>query len=462
LLIPPTVNLYDLNVDDLVSELMNKITWRFFVMGVISIAGADPACSETLESAISQAYRYNPSINAERAAVKAAKERVFRYKSGYFPKISSFSNFGKNNIAGNNGGAISKYDYSLGPGSVGIKIVQNLYNGDRVSNQVTSAEKGVLLASENLREIEQKIILKAVRQYMDVLRDNAIIDLNISNIDLLKEQLRHTQERFYSGEITKTALAQIEAQLEAANSDLSSAKASLEISRGGYQEVIGTVPNRLVDGYPILNGIPESIDVAFIVAYLNSPILTASAIKIQIAETEVKLVEGELKPTVDLQASASQWLENQYPGDSGHEYKLIGQLTMPLYDGGEIPAHLREVREILEQRRFDYEGARDNVRLGVLSAWSQHQTAVSKLKSSKAQIVASVVAFDGINEEYKAGQKTTLDVLSADQSLLKARVSLVSAQHDTVVSSYELLSAVGLLSKVVKNVQKTTTGALDK
>ena len=63
-----------------------------------------------------------------------------------------------------------------------------------------------------------------------------------------------------------------------------------------------------------------------------------------------------------------------------------------------------------------------------------------------AQVNAAEIALNGVREEARVGQRTTLDVLNAQQELVNARVALVTAQHDRVVASYTLLAAVGALS----------------
>ena len=119
---------------------------------------------------------------------------------------------------------------------------------------------------------------------------------------------------------------------------------------------------------------------------------------------------------------------------------------MPNYEAGEISARARAAKETLGQRRLESDSARDQVRSGVAAAWSQYETANARVKSAKAQIAAATIALNGVQEEAKVGQRTTLDVLISDQNLLSARVNLVTAQRDRVVSSYQLLAAVGRLS----------------
>ena len=79
-------------------------------------------------------------------------------------------------------------------------------------------------------------------------------------------------------------------------------------------------------------------------------------------------------------------------------------------------------------------------------SWGQLEAAKAQIQATTTQVNASEIALNGVREEAKAGQRTTLDVLNAQQELVNARVSLVTAQRDRVVASYTLLSAVGRLA----------------
>ena len=81
---------------------------------------------------------------------------------------------------------------------------------------------------------------------------------------------------------------------------------------------------------------------------------------------------------------------------------------------------------------------------------------VTRLASAQSQVTASEVALNGVREEAKAGQRTTLDVLNAQQALVNARVALVTAQHDRVVASYAVLTSIGRFSPQVLNLPTLT------
>jgi outer membrane protein len=421
---------------------------RGLVVGVALAALFTSAAvrADTIDSALARAYANSPDLNAQRASLRATDEQVPRARSGYLPRVSASSSLGQANTVGDASYSSSPYDLTTTPRTIGITVTQNLYNGDRTASQLDAAEKGVLAARAGLRYAEQQVLLNGATQYMNVVRDEAVVQLRIANIDVLKEQLRQTQDRFNVGEVTRTDVAQVEAQLASAEADLSNAEANLESSRAAFQQVIGVAPEKLSDAEPVAKRLPSSIQEAFKIADAEHPQLLAARINVDIAEAQVRLVEGEFKPSVDLMGSASQGYETKYPGDDTRDFRLVGQLSMPIYEAGEISARARAAKETLGQRRLEADSARDMVRSGVAAAWSQFETANARVKSAKAQIAAATIALNGVQEEAKVGQRTTLDVLISDQDLLSARVNLVTAQRDRVVSSYQVLSAVGRLS----------------
>jgi outer membrane protein len=131
---------------------------------------------------------------------------------------------------------------------------------------------------------------------------------------------------------------------------------------------------------------------------------------------------------------------------NNYSAQVIGQLSVPIYQGGAEYSAIRQAKETLGQKRIDLDTARDQVRQGVVQSWGQLDAAKANIEATQAQVQASEIALNGVREEARVGQRTTLDVLNAQQELVNARVSLVSAQRDRVVASYTLLASVGRLS----------------
>ena len=177
--------------------------------------------------------------------------------------------------------------------------------------------------------------------------------------------------------------------------------------------------------------------------------MTSAQYSVDAALLQVKVAEGALYPTLALQGNVQQSNEASLLALKTFSASAVAQLVVPIYQGGAEYSLIRQAKETLGQRRLDLDTSRDQVRQGVVQAWGQLEAAKANIDATQAQVQAAEIALNGVREEARVGQRTTLDVLNAQQELVNARVSLVSAQRDRVVASYTLLAAVGGLSPQV-------------
>ena len=335
------------------------------------------------------------------------------------------------------------------PYNYGITATQTLYNGFQTSNRTRQAESQVQAAREQLRVSEQSVLLSAVTAYMNLLRDAAILDLQRRNVEVLQEQLRQTRDRFNVGEVTRTDVAQSESRLAAGRSQVLSAEAIYKASVATYRQVIGVEPGKLAPGSPVDRFSPQNLPASVGIATATHPAVTNAQYSVDAALLQVKVAEGALYPTLALQGSVLQQNESSQNALKTFNATVLGQLTVPIYQGGAEYSLMRQAKETLGQRRLDLETARDQVRQNVVQSWGQLDAAKANIDATQAQVQAAEIALNGVREEARVGQRTTLDVLNAQQELVNARVALVSAQRDRVVASFTLLSAVGRLSPQV-------------
>ncbi len=403
-------------------------------------AAFERASADTIESALAKAYMNNPDFNAQRAALRATDEGVQRARAGLLPSVSASSSLGRQSSTYNSSNEV------LSPRTLGVSVTQSLYNGARVTNQIDQSEKSVLAAREQLRSVEQKVLFGASSGYMAVVRDTAVLKVRQANINVLKEQLRQTEDRFNVGEVTRTDVAQVSAQLAAAEAERSAAQASLASSVASYQQIIGSMPDALADAVPLVNMVPTSLDQALLIGQADHPDIRAARFSVDIAAAGVKIAQGELLPSLALKGSLTHANDYKSADDEYNDASIVASLTIPLYEGGEVHARVRQLKETLGQRRLEADSALRAVIAEISSAWSHYITSQARIKAAETQIEAATVALNGTREEAKVGQRTTLDVLIADQTLLGAQVNLVTAQTDRVVASYRVLSSVGKLS----------------
>jgi outer membrane protein len=302
-----------------------------------------------------------------------------------------------------------------------------------------------------LQLTEQTVLLSAVTAYMNLLRDSAILDLQRRNVEVLQEQLRQTRDRFNVGEVTRTDVAQSESRLAAGRSQVLTAEANYKASGATYQQIIGTAPGKLTPGTPVDRFSPHSLPDAVGYASATHPSVTTAQFNVDAALLAVKVAEGALYPTLSVTGNVAK---NYMSASSLNAYEsysasVLGQLSVPLYQGGAEYSAIRQAKETLGQKRLDFDTARDTVRQTVVQSWGQLDAAKANIDATTSQVQAAEIALNGVREEARVGQRTTLDVLNAQQELVNARVALVTAQRDRVVASYTLLSAVGKLAPEV-------------
>jgi outer membrane protein len=283
---------------------------------------------------------------------------------------------------------------------------------------------------------------------MNVLRDTAILSLRQNNVKVLEEQLRLTRDRFGVGEVTRTDVAQAEASLAQARSDVYAAQAVLKISAATYRQFVGVDPKRLEPAQGVEGMLPASLNEAIDIALAESPAVINAEHQIDAAALAVKVAEGALSPTFSVSAQVSpQWDSFLgFPGSRQFSAQATGSLNIPLYQGGSEYAGVRQAKEQLGQARLSADLQRDQARVGVVSGYAQLQSAKAAIVSNLAAVKAAEVALAGVRNEALVGQRTTLDVLNAQLALLNARVNLVVSQRDRIVASFAALAAIGRLS----------------
>lgn len=417
-------------------------------LGLQGIAGAvlllvvqgGPGRAETLFDALALAYSNNPGLRAQRAALRAVDEGVPQALSGWRPTVG---------IDGEGGirrtdGFFSEPD-TIVPRSGSLTVAQPLYRGGRTVRGTSQAENEVGAGRQQLLATEQEVLLAGVIAYMDVLRDQAVVELTRNNERVLQRQLEATQDRFEVGELTRTDIAQSEARVSRATSERIQAEGGLIASRATYRRVMGAAPTDL-EPAPPLGGLPATEDEAAAIANGENPDLLAAKFLQEAAADAVFVAAGALLPSLTFNGELSRQEEGFSRGSRTDSAGFSVQLSLPLYQSGSVYSQVRQAREIHSQRRLEVNEVGRAVAELVTRAWERLQTARARIRSDQELVRATQVALDGVREEAAVGARTVLDVLDAEQELLDAQVSLVRTERDEYVAAFQLRQAVGRLT----------------
>jgi outer membrane protein len=410
------------------------------------VLAAAPVYAESLPDALVRTYQGNPALNAERARLRGTNETVPQALAGYRPQIVASLSTGLQQVR------VLLPDNTIQTATlhtwtIGLTVTQTLFNGFKTANSVRQSEAQVFSGREALRNTGQGVLLDAVTAYANVLANQGLVESQRINVTFLRETLTSTKKRLDAGDVTPTDVAQAEARLNRGLADLNAAEVALAISQATYEQVTGAPPGRLAAADTIDRLMPRSRDDGLAIARKGHPAILGAQYDIDVAQFGTKIAESSLWPQLQVQGNVSKQVQND-PSLSTVQQdvaSVLGQLNVPIYDGGLAASQIRQAKELAAQSRIVLELVRGLTQTAVIAAWVTHEGAKIALSASESEVRAAAIALAGVQKEAQGGQRTTLDVLNAQQDLTAARARLVGAQRDRVIAAYTLLAAVGRL-----------------
>ncbi len=424
-------------------HLLRILTATAVVVTAFGGAGPTAAQSDGLQRAFEKAYLTNPRLKSERARLRATDENVNQALALSRPSVDFLASAGAG-IFSIERPALDDTETRT-PVSVNVQVTQPIYRGGTNPASVDRAENEVLAGRASLLRIEQRVLLDAGTAYMDVVRDQAVVELRENNVVVLRRQLQATRDRFEVGEVTRTDVSQAEARVAQATADLRQATGDLAASRATYEQVVGEPPGFLVPPGPF-QGLPTTRQEAIEQGSLNNPSVIEATFAHLAAGKNVRAVLGELLPRADLVGRAGHNRDEAGDDSNISDAEVLVQVTVPLYESGAVRSRVRQAKQVASQRLVEIEQARRDAVEGATIGWEQLVATRARMEALEAEVRAQEIALDGVKQEALVGTRTVLDELDAEQELLNARVDLVEAQRNEVVASLVLAASVGLLS----------------
>ena len=412
---------------------------------IIALALSAPASAESLADAIALAYQSNPTLQQQRAQLRALNESYVQARAGWRPTVSTQVSGGYTRSPQSSlfGGTS---EVSSNAATAALGLTQPLYTGGRTAAQVRVAEANILAGRQTLRATEAALLQNVITAYADVLRDQALLALHERDVALLQSEDDDDRARLQVREVTTTDFAQVENQLAASRSALMTAQGQLQISRAGYAAVVGQNPGRLED-LDDLPGLPATVDEAFTTAEEDNPQLRQAEITEEASRAAIAEAKAANHMTVSANAQIG-YTGQVYPYPSGgYQRETSAQIvfTQPLFTGGLNASVVRQAVQQDESNRIGIESARRTTVAAVANAWNSLLTDRGLIASETEHVRVARQYFSGTQAEYTIGQRATLDVIIAEQSVVSAEINLAVAEHDYHVNQAGVLNSIGRL-----------------
>jgi len=458
------------------------------------LAGAVPLSAETLPEALAAAYEANPQLAVQRAIVRQADEGVPQALSAGRPSLTATGS------AQQSGSDFSRDGGRFYQGALSLN--QSLYRGGRTRTAVNAAENRIYAARARLRAVEDNVLLEVVTAYADVLRYGATVELNQNQVKVLQRELQASRDRFEVGDLTRTDVAQSDARLANAQSNLVIAQGQLNTARNAYLRVVGHPPAGLAP-LPPIPLLPGTVGQAVDLANANNPSLIAARFDEAAARFDVGTIERGRRPSLGVgtglnytyvqsgvggftstgtsssgsgsssggttgtgstttagtgTGGTTGTLGTGATGTSGAAASTIGSvsgsggsfqqtvglsLSVPLYQAGLDGSQIRAAQAVRSQFMEQIGFVGRQVAETAQNAFVSVATARAVIAADESSVRANTLALEGVSQENQVGTRTVLEVLNAEQELVVARVNLAAARRDEYVAAYTLLAAVG-------------------
>lgn len=440
-------------VDDKAPVLVAVQRMAPFV-GIISHSGKEShQTGSTISATLASTLKGNTELASMRARVRAVAEQLPQARSVLLPQISATASTDVALQRSEN--ASSRTSTKTRSKSVGAELDLLVFDGFQGANNIAAAKERIAAMQFEYLALEQSVYLRAVTAHMDVLRDRAIVEFYNQDADFLKRQVQSVRVRMTIGEGTVAELAQAESRYFEALAQVETAQGELSASEAVYVEITGNLPSRLKAAQVPTKQLPNTLSDAMNSIRNSHPGINSALATLDEAQFKLNSARGGALPTASLSASISNsdtrsevTYYSGLPGvDLGRQRDFDAtvklNLKFPLYQGGRIRSQIREAAETAGERAIQVDTARLKARTDISSNWARYNAAQKSLVSLKSQLKATQKALEAVSKEAQFGQKTLLDILDAEAESIAARISVVRAEHDVVISAYGLLAAMG-------------------
>lgn len=413
---------------------------RVTLLAAAAVLVSSSAAAETLPDVIAYAYQTNPGVQAQRAALRGIDENYVQARAGFAPSVSVSTGATDYNIREGVGRAHSDTN------SAALSVVQPVYSGGRLTSRLRATEAQILSAREGLRRVELDLLQRVVTAYVNVRRDLQVVQISQDTVAVLTSELKDTQARFDVREVTRTDLAQAQARLAQAKTQLLNAQAQLGISRAAFLGVVGRNPGELAPP-PQVEALPATPDQAFDAAEANNPQLQSARFAEEGSRASIAEARAARRPSITARFDMQRTPRLPYSAsiyDNARSTSIT--LSQPLFTGGQISSQIRQAIEANNRDRLTIDDTRLQVLQQVAGSWEQLVAFRQQLTTAQDEMRATEIAYAGVREEQKQALRSTIEVLNAELELSNAEQNLARTRASEYVARVQLLAAMGVLT----------------
>jgi len=418
---------------------------KFLILSILSLF-SNHLYAEDLVKTLSDAFKNNSKLNAERASLNAAKQDVNVSRGEFLPSITLSGDIASQEDTGRtNQSGESLVDLNSTPESGSVLIEQKIFDGFSNYNNLKKSQLKLEYAKFELNKLEQEVILSAAKAYYNLGYNFKNLEFNQSNVELFERQVESDKSRLERGEISLTDFAQSESSLAGAQAKLITARNELISGQKNFQKIIGSKsPEEINLSFIPKLRIPSSLETATTISEQINPRLNLAKIDLEIAKKELFAARGDLAPSASISYEKKKNYDLSTTVDEREREEVKATVKWPIFKGGKNLSSVKKAKFTVEEKQLLFNDISDQVNIDTANAWTTYNSSKSVLDATTAQLKAAEIANEGITLEYDTGNKrTTLEVIQSRTLLLDARTGYAKAQKDFAIAQFNLLASIG-------------------
>ena len=407
-----------------------------------------------LETCIDYALRHNITIRRNRINAESSAEDVRTAKAEWFPALNgSISQRIVNRPNMNNGTIISGDNISTSQsatsynGSYGIDANWTLYNGGSRVNGIRQQQLNERIARLAVSESENSIQESIMQVYMQILYAAEAVKVNEGTLAVSQATCERGRQLLEAGSLSRADLAQLEAQVAQDNYQLVTAQATLQDYRlqlkqlleldGAYEMVLDLPELGATD---VLSPLPERDDV-YRTALALRPEIESGKLNIEAADLNIKVARAGYLPSISLTAGIGSSNANGNDFTFSEQIKqnwnnsLGVTLSIPLFDRRQTKSAVNKAKLQKQTSQLDLMDQQKELYRTIESYWLDASSAQQQYAAATRQVESAQASYDLVSEQFNAGMKNTVDLLTEKNNLLSAQQAQLQAKYMALLNA---------------------------
>lgn len=427
-----------------------SIRMGMILVGWILYLITTPVNAMELSTSVAQSLTNRPEVISASYGTAAARERVGQAYAGYLPTINLRATQGREGtISPSTQARLLTDSVWMNRRESNITLHQNLFDGFRTSNQVTSSQAGAKIAAWKTLEVAELLGMRAVESYLNVLKTNALYELGKNNLDAHNKLLDLVQQREKQKVGSRSEVNQAQSRVKRAESSLAQSEGNIKIAEATFKSLFGMGPDELEEPDYTSALLPDYKTVQ-IQAMEKHPAIAAAKEGINEARARVMAQNAAYSPVANLILSASKDYDKDGTEGETNIKSAMFEVTFNLFSGTKDTHIKREAAFMLGQAESALTKSQLDITEKVANAFSIWQTSRSLVKMYTTQVEETNKVREAYLKQFTVGKRTLLDLLDSENELFIANENLINERYKAHISLYRAHMSYGNLLTTLK------------